>query len=650
MTVMRVLTAMFLLSLGACGSDDDGFAIEADCNPLGFRSTGPRGSCMTPWPSSAFEVADASSATGRRLAITKRALPINIDDIETDPTDWNLADGFSAAAPMVIAFPGGVSASGLPSIANLDESLAATSPTVLVDMTTGQRIAHWAELDAPIESNPDRQALFLRPGQRLVGGHRYAVAITNRVRAKDGGELPVPPGFAALRDGKTTSHALLEGMRPRFAETLAALATAGVPEADLVVAWDFTVASDAYVHADMIAARDRAIDALATHPIAYAIQSDTPEDGVIIKRKLEGTLDAPLFLTNNGADNPGTTIARDGAGLPAVQGFYQIPFDAIVPACAYTSPAPVPMVIYGHGLLGSSNEATGGVQRTTASELCMVFVGTDLRGMSSMDVPAVARALNEMSKADEVFDVIQQGFVNYITLVQAMRTTFAQTLFVDGTKKLVDPTKVYYYGISQGAIMGAGAMAYEPTVTRLALAVGGANYSILLERSLDWPTYKTILQGAYPDPLDVALAIGLFQMRWDKTEGSGISHVITQGTATGTPPKQVLMQIALGDEQVPNQGSWWQARTMNVPILGPTPLEPWGLTVQQSPLASGSALVIMDGGAPPPPATNVPPEDFKMHNLTRNQPAARRQIGEFFGTGQIVNHCSGACVCPENCD
>jgi len=642
---------MFLLVLAAaCGGDDDGFAIEADCNPLGFKSDGPRASCMTPWPSSAFEVADGASATGRRLAITTRALPNNIDDLETDPTEWNLADGFSAAAPMVIAFPGGVSATGLPSIANLDESLAATSPTVLVDMTTGQRVAHWAELDAPVESTPDRQALFLRPGMRLASGHRYAAAVTTRVRSKSGGDLPVPPGFAALRDGKTTSHALLEAMRPRFGEVLAALATAGVPAEELVVAWDFTVASDAYVHADMIAARDRAIAALSTHPIAYAVTTDTPEDGVIIKRKLEGTLDAPLILTNGGADNPGTTIARDGAGLPAVQGFYQIGFDAIVPACAYTSPTPVPMVIYGHGLLGSSNEATGGVQRTTASELCMVFVGTDLRGMSSMDVPAVARALNEISKSDEVFDVIQQGFVNYITLVQAMRTTFAQTLFVDGAKKLVDPTKVYYYGISQGAIMGAGAMAYEPTITRVALAVGGANYSLLLERSLDWPTYKTILQGAYPDPLDVTLAVNLFQMRWDKTEGSGISHVLQQGTATGTPPKQVLMQIAIGDEQVPNQGSYWQARTMGVPVLGPTPLEPWGLAVQASPLATGSALVIMDGGAPQPPAANIPPEDLEMHNLTRNQPAARRQIGEFFRTGQIVNHCEGACVCPEKCD
>ena len=321
-----------------------------------------------------------------------------------------------------------------------------------------------------------------------------------------------------------------------------------------------------------------------------------------------------------------------------------------MPACAYTSRTPVPMILYGHGLMGSANESTGGVQRTTASELCMVFVGTDLRGMSSMDVPAVARALNEMSLSNEVFEVIEQGFVNYITLAHAMRTSFATQLFLDGAKQLVDPTKVYYYGISQGAIMGAGAMAYEPTITRAALAVGGANYSLLLERSLDWPTYKSILQGAYPDPLDIALAINLFQMRWDKVEGSGISHALTQGTPTGVPAKQILMQVALGDEQVPNEGSWWQARTMGIPILGPTPLTPWGLEVQASPLAQGSALVIMDGGAPPPPSTNVPPEDLKMHNLTRNQPAARRQIGDFFRTGQIVNHCEGACVCPAACD
>ncbi|MEO7095298.1 MAG: hypothetical protein ABI175_18725, partial [Polyangiales bacterium] len=520
-----------VVAVAACGGPA-ALPVDAACNPLGANA------CMTPWPSSAFEVEDGSTATGRRLAIPEKTLPINIDDLPTDPTGWNLADGFSPAAPMVMSFPGGVSPVGLPPNDNYDRSLAADSPTVILDMTTGERVAHFAEIDEQADGVPDSQALFLRPAARLVGGHRYAVGITRAVRAADGDDLPIPPGFAALRDGKHTDHELLEEMRPRFGEVLDALDGAGYPSEDLVVAWDFTVASDAFIHGDMIAARDRALAALDTHPITFTITSDMPVDaGTEIKRKVTGTFDAPLFLSNNGSNNSGTHVMRDADGRPALQGFYKVPFTAIVPACAYTAASPVGMVIYGHGLLGDSDEASNGVQRTTAAEICMVFVGTDMRGMSTMDLPAVARTLNEISKADEVMEVLEQGIVNHIALVRAMRTTFATQLFVDAAqanRPLVDPTKVYYYGLSQGAIFGTAVMAYEPTVQRAVLGVGGANYSMLLERSLDWPRYRTILAGAYPDPLDVTLAIGLMQMRWDKTEGSGVADTVLAGIATKT--------------------------------------------------------------------------------------------------------------------
>jgi hypothetical protein len=637
-----------LLVLAACSSDTS-VPIEAACNPLGA------GRCMTPWPSSAFEVEDSSTITGRRLAIPEGTLPTNVDNVAADPAGWNVADGFSPAAPLVMTWQGGVSSDGLPPHDNLDLSLAADSPTVIIDMTTGARVAHFAEVDEQAADHPDSQALLLRPAARLAGGHRYAVGITNRVHARDGSELAIPPGFAALRDHKDTDHALLEAMRPRFGEVLEALDAAGFPDDDLVVAWDFTVASDELVHRDLIAARDRTLAALDTHPIAFTVTSDAPiGDGKLIQRKLTGTLDAPLFLTQDGASSPGTKIARDAAGLPALQGFYQIPFTAIVPACAYAAPDPVAMVIYGHGLLGSSSETAGGVQQTTAAELCAVFVGTDLRGMSTLDLSAVARALTELTRADEVMEVIEQGIVNHITLVRAMRTSFARELFVDPAKanrSLVDPTRVFYYGLSQGAVMGTTVMAYEPTVTRAVLGVGAANYSTLLERSSDWTLYRRILSGGYADALDITMAVGLFQMRWDKVEGSGVANSVLSGTPTGVPPKQILMQIALGDEQVPNLGSYWQARTMGIPILGPTPATPWGLAVQPSPLAGGSAMVVMDGGAPPPPAANLPAPDLGMHNLTRKQPATRRQIKAFFETGQIINECTGACVCQAGaCD
>src|SRR5215470_1109349 len=101
--------------------------VEAVCNPLGD------GHCMTPWPSSVFEVDDPSSATGRRLAIPDGTLPSNTDGVATDPAGWNVADGFSPAAPIAMAWKGGISPDGLPPLDDLDLSLAADSPTVILD-------------------------------------------------------------------------------------------------------------------------------------------------------------------------------------------------------------------------------------------------------------------------------------------------------------------------------------------------------------------------------------------------------------------------------------------------------------------------------------------------------------------------------------
>lgn len=634
------------LVVAAC-SGETHIAVPADCNPLGYGEH-----CAVPWPSSVYEVADATTMTGRRLALPAGALPVNFDGKQVDPTMWNLADGFSPSAPMLVAFPHGASMPTGATVEDFTPSLAADSPTVLLDLTTGQRVAHFAELDSQASTMPGSQALFVRPAMRLVGGHHYAVAITTRVKAADGTDLPIAPGFAALRDGATTDNKRLEAMRKDFGAVLDALETAGVARTDLVLAWDFTVASDDYLHREMIAARDRALAAVQTHPLSYTLATDQAPDprDAQIGRYVTGKVDAPLFLTTPSFGVADTTTVRDAAGLPAVQGFYQMPFAAIVPACAYTSQTPVPMILYGHGLLGDSTEVDCCGVPPVAEDLCMVIAGTDLRGMSQNDTAAVAAALNDASKADGVFEVLEQGIANYVVLDQAMRTTFAQTLFVDAANNnrvLVDPDRVYYWGLSQGGIFGASVMAYDPMITRGVLGSGGAAYSFLLDRSADWPQYRMILNSAYPDPLDDELLINLMQMRWDKTEPAGIANTVLDGTATGVPPKQLLMQIALGDEEVSDFSTYWEARTMNAPMITPSATTPWGVTAQPTPLPSGSALAVYDCGAPPLPLTNTPPPKTacamanrsELHDLPAHVAAGRRQMAEFYASGQIVNEC-----------
>jgi hypothetical protein len=645
-----------LLAAGCGDSDPPKLPMADTANPLGGSHR------MEPWPSSAYEIADPSTETGVRLDIPAGGLVANANGDEIDPAPWNRADGFSAAAAIVTVFAGGVDGSTLVGHGDFAASLTDGSPTALIDLTTGTRVAHFAELDVPSAATPDSQALYLRPAARLTAGHRYAAVIRKSLKSKGGGELPVPPGFTALLADDDVDHPLYQRVRARFPEVRAGLAAVGIPESDVVVAWDFTVASDTFVRRLATSARDQVAARLATTRQTWTITDDVAVDDQI-RRRIDGTLTAPLFLTQDGAYQPGTQLALDGAGLPAYQKMYSIPFTAVIPTCAYTANAPVGIMMYGHGLNGTGTQAASGAIRATAAAACVVSVGTDMRGMSSPDFANIARTLGNLNYGAEIFETLIQGLANHLALERAMETILSEEVFLcrpeDATAtgctagaRLTDPTKLYYYGLSQGHIFGTTVVAYTSKITRGVLGVGGGNYSTMLERSSDWPTYKSVLSGTFPDPFDIVLAINLFQQRWDFTETSGVANNALAAT-TNTPAKQFLLHMAIGDDEVPNLATEWQARTMGIPVLAPASVyTPYGMTAATGPLAAGaSAMVIMDGGAPPVPVTNEPSPDTGMHNLTRNMAASKRQIKRFFETGEIVNECAGACLCAAGaCD
>jgi len=605
--------------------------------------------CLTPWPSDIYAKADETSPTGTRLDIPLGTLPTNIDGFVIDPTPLNARDGWSAAAPILMAFQGGVDPSNLVNNQNYGDSLTAQSPTVLVNMDTGELIPHFAEVDTREPDRLDKQALYLRPAIRLDGGTRYAVAIKRTLKGTGGVELEIPAGYQAILDGRTTSHERLEIVRPRYDEIFSSLAVHNISKDDLIVAWDFTTASDDSMQRDLIAARDRALDASGElgANLSYNIEEDQQlEDGV---RRVSGTFSVPLLLTQDGKFVPGTTLMRDEGGLPEIVGMHAVGFTAVIPDCATEHEGAAPVIVYGHGLLGDHGQAGGGSTRGNALDMCAVIVGTDMRGMSEPDLPNVLRALNDFNIANEIFDVLIQGVVNHIALVQAVRGPMAETLFIDGEGAgLIDIDAIHYYGLSQGHIFGTTIATYDPHIKRAVLGVGGANYSMMLERSLDWPVYRNTVIGAYDDPLNVAIIISLLQMGWDLTGPANVTHQIPGNPIPGTPEKQFLLHMAMGDDEVPNISTEYQARSMGIPVIGPAPKEiPWGLEEAAGP--ASSALVMWDFGFPEPPLTNTAPADNDAHSRTRKQPAAIRQMTHFYNTGEIIHTCGEgqACVCPD---
>lgn len=629
------------IAVGACGGGSSS-STPAECNPLGGAG------CITPWPSAIYEVDDSTTLTGHRLAIPERALPTNIDGITIEPTVLNKLDGFSVSAPMITAFSTGIDGSNLVPFTDYPASLTAASPTVIIDMSTGELVAHFAELDAAGADTPASQALYIRPAQMLKGNTRYAVAIKKTLKAAGGGELPIPEGFAAIVDGTDSGHDLLEAVRPRYTEIFAALAAKGIMPADLVTAWDFTTASRESIRADLVDARDAALALMGADGanLTYTVDTNGPGPDATIAARIEGTFDAPLFLTNGGAALSSTALMRDGTGKPMAQGMYRVPFTAMVPQCALDSPTPVPLMIYGHGLLGTGDQVGSKGPRLAIAGACVVGIATDMVGMSEKDVPNVALALNDGNLGPLIFDTLIQGMVNHVALAQIARGPMANDLFVKpGGASYVDPDRVYYYGISQGGIMGMTVCAIDPVIQKCVLQVGAINYSELLERSADWPLYGQIVSGAYPDHLDVALILNIMQAQWDRTEPTSVADVLLGDGVPGTPPKQVLLQIGIADVEVSNVASEYASRTLGLPVMTPSPYTPYGLEESATPAPSG--LVIFDFGLGDTiPTTNTPPPENDVHGSIRVRQATIDMISEFFSTGMVHQ----VCTAPTGCD
>jgi hypothetical protein len=213
---------------------------------------------------------------------------------------------------------------------------------------------------------------------------------------------------------------------------------------------------------------------------------------------------------------------------------------------------------------------------------------------------------------------------------------------------LVDTSRLYYDGGSQGGIIGGALTAVAPDFTRAALGVPAMNYSILLQRSIDFDTYAEVMYRAYPDELERPLLLGLVQMLWDRAEANGYAHHMTDDPYPNTPPHEVLMQIAWGDHQVTNWAAMVEARTIGArlrePILdagrNPERVPFWGIERFKKLPAVGSGLTVWDvgplrtladgsvKGTNPPPTGNEP----NREGVDPHGPDASEQVG---GRAQI---------------
>lgn len=637
-SLSRLLAAALLATplFAGCGGDDpappltEDPPVPSDCDPLVPTA------CALPFPSNKYLV-------DGELLFPALSLPISgVTGGHIDPEGFRDRDGFSPGMAAVAHLPG-ATIDGFPSPDSIGRSLEADCPTILLEADTGERVPHFAELDMSHDDDA-RRAILIRPAVRLKDATRYIVALRG-VRGQDGAPLPPTRAFQALRDGGSYDHPSIEPRRALYDELLAKLDAAGIPRAELQLAWDYTTASRDNTTAWAVAMRDDALAQVGQQGPAYAIDQvlEAPDAGDGVLRRIEGHMTVPLYL-----DKPetGALLTLGADGMPVQSGTADYPFTVILPASVATQ-GPGALLQYGHGLLGSRGEVGAGDVRDLANRHNLVVFATDWIGMAEDDALQVADiiASGDVSRFHTTPDRSLQGIVNALLAMRLMAGAFAAdpAAQVNGASAIKDDER-YYFGNSQGGILGGCYMALTTDVQRGVLGVPGQPYNLLLDRSVDFKLFATLLEGALSDPIDRQVALGLVQVLWDRAEPNGYSPYVTADPLPGTPPHEVLLHVAIGDHQVSPLGAHVMARSMGARNVTPAVRSIWGVEEAAAPYA-GSAIVEYDFGLPPAPIENVPMDiGDDPHGTLRELPEAQDQLNTFLRTGVVENTCGGPCA------
>jgi hypothetical protein len=585
--------------------------------------------CLLPWPSSAFLVADASTRTGFRVSIPAASMPISDRGKRVDPTEWNSWDGFSPMTTLIAEFTAVIDPAPLASWHDPGASLAADSPTVLVDVDSGERIAHFAEIEGSPDVAAGHTTLYIRPAARLAEKHHYAVGIRN-LHTMDGGPLLAPAAFAALRDGGASAIDADGYERDVFGP----LVKAGVARASLLLAWDFRTASGETAWGDVVAMRDDAFAMAGAGGLGCSVTSsaEDPSDPVILRR-VDGEITVPAFLDASGR------IARDAAGHPKIVGTIEAPFIALIPRDVGTT---APIWIYGHGLYSDRTELLRDFARDVASQGKAVIAATNFTGFTRLEASRTLDAFLDPSTFPNISDPLRQSVINTLLLPRTLAgACAAQAALQVGGVAIIDGSRLGYFGNSFGGTLGTSLAALSPDIPRFALGVAGMDFPVQMPRNYDWPEIQPLFEVFWPNRIDRDLLVVMSAHYFDHFDSALAPHALGDPLpGSGTP--RILMQIGLYDTDVPNISSELAARTLGLPELSPTSDPVWGLAASAAP--KENALVVYGTGAAPITDATIPSKENGVHEAVRLDPRAQQQLTTFLLGGGVVDACGGACV------
>lgn len=493
--------------------------------------------------------------------------------------------GYATNGAVYLRFSRAVDPSTLP--ASLEASVAADASVFLLDV----------DPDSPdvgarhpaVVAFEDRRTLFwpghciaIRPahGIALEGGRTYAAVVTRAVTQATGEPFARDDDFAALLGG--TGDAAVGDARIAYQPAIDAVVASGVAEEDILSIAVFTTQDPTAIG---FALRDH-VEAAAP-PAAIESEWVAAPGGPGVLEVIGRYGPVPIFqdgevpyLATGGA------IDLDASGAPTVHGTYDARVSIAVPQATTMPPAGFPVVLYSHG--------TGGNYRSYLNDETARRLAAE--GFATMGIDQIHHGdrnplAPDVSPEILFFNLNNPNAVRYNTLESAIdivaQARFAETVVIPGSVLSVpggpvhfDPAHIYFFGHSQGGLVGPLFLGLDDSVRGGVVSAGGAilGYA-LLEKELPL-SIPTVVRAALelPGGMDAFAIEGfgfehpvitLLQGWIEPSEPANYGRLAFDRPRAGYAPKSILSTEGLMDEYVSPPSIEALAVAMRVPLLEP---------------------------------------------------------------------------------
>ncbi len=468
------------------------------------------------------------------------------------------------------------------------------------------------------------------PGFPLRQRTTYALVVTRRINT---GALDVAPAadFTAILDQAAPIDPDLIRARGRYQPLLDWLDEPGDDErSDLVSAAVFTTQSVTGIMAGL-RARVRSLPA----PVARDVVRVESGDPYLW---FDGVFDAPNFQTGtvpylSPAD--GGHIVDGPDGLPAVQRTESLRFSITVPPTT----APVagwPVAIYAHGTGGDFHSfvTDGTATRLAAEGIAVISIDQVLHGPRNPGGDPEVNFFNYQNPLS-VRDNPIQGAADDFSVVRLVET-FERVEPASGDLPArtirFDPTKIYFFGHSQGGLTGPPFVAYEPQVKGSVLSGAGGLLIYALLNKTEPVDISSLVHAVIIDtPLDeFNPVLSLLQMWIERADAVNYGPLLVREPPAGLTARPIYQSMGFVDHFTPLPSIAALAVSIGGDHVQPSIESIEGLTLRGRTAVAAPVSNNLDGTT----AVVVQYEASRGdgHFVVFDVPAAQRQSAQFLGT------------------